>query len=307
MYNNAGLTREGIVTEIEYRLFSELLEERFGMKLKSDKMLTFHMKVSHRLAILGLETYREYYDLIASDPEGREAAVLMSHLSNHETCFFRNAEQFTLLSSLLQGMADSHQFRHDRSLRILSVASATGEEAYTLGAVAHSCGFCPPEWDVKIIGIDIDPTALDSAQEASYGLDSFGTEISDKTFISEYFIADGGRYVIKPFLREKVEFRPVNLVDNEALDGLGTMDIIFCRNVLGAMSGSGIQRAVMNLFRVCSDEGYLFIGASEGLIQHTNLFLPVQAGALTVYRKNVSRKSKHAGLLPKEVLQQEGR
>lgn len=307
MYNYAGIDRERLVTEDEYRLFSDLLEQRFGMMLKTDKMLTFHMKVSHRLAILGIKTYRGYYEHLVSDPEGTEAAVLMSHLTNHESCFFRDREQFKLLSSLLDEVAASHQFRHEKSIRILSAASATGEEAYTLSAVVHSCGFCPPAWDVKIIGIDIDKAAIARAQEGRYGRDSFGAEVSDKTFITENFIVDRDRYTVKPSLRENVEFRAINLVHSESLAGLGTMDIIFCRHVLGAMTDSGIQRTVRNLFSMLSDEGYLFIGISEGIIQHTNLFVPMHAGAMTVYRKNVSREPRPDRLRSRGVLQQETR
>ncbi|MBI5076603.1 MAG: methyltransferase domain-containing protein [Nitrospirae bacterium] len=307
MHNHAGIIREQIITEDEYRLFTELLEQRFGKMLKSGKMLSFHMKVSHRLAVLGMGTYREYYDYLVSDPEGMEAAVLMSHLANHESCFFRDEEQFRLLSTLLKEAAGSYQLKHKKSIRILSAASATGEEAYTLSSAVRSCGICRPAWDVKIIGIDIAPKAIVWAKEGRYGRDSFGTEVSDKNFRTENFTADGERYMVKPCLRENVEFRFGNLVDAKSLAGLGTMDMIFCRHILGSMTDSGIQRAVRNLFSLLSDEGYLFIGTSESIIQHTNLFVPMRTGAMTVYRKNICREPRLAGMCSMDVLQQEAR
>lgn len=304
MHNNAAIDRELIVTEDEYRLFSELLERRFGMLLKSGKMLTFHMKVSHRLAVLGIETYREYYDHLVSDPGGMEAAVLMSHLTNHESCFFRDREQIRLFSSLLHDAAGSDQVRQKKSIRILSAASAAGEEAYTLSAAVRSCGFSPPAWDIKIIGIDIDPSAIVRAQEGRYSRASFDAEVSDRTFITENFITDGDRYVAKPSLRENVEFRFGNLVDSESVARLGTMDMIFCRHVLETMTDSGIQRAVANLLSILSDEGYLFIGTSESLIQHTSLFVPEHIGSMTVYRKKAGNHHGQVGLNSSNVLQQ---
>ncbi len=307
MTNKAGIATERIVTEDEYRRFRELIEERFGMKLKGGRRLTFHMKISHRLAILGLETYQQYYDYLVSDPEGIEPAILLSHLANHETCFFRDREQIKLLSSLLNEAAAGQQPGHKRGIRILSAASGTGEEAYTLSSVIRSCGFCPPEWDVKIIGIDVDPAALSKAQKGRYTRNSFSDTVSGSTFIREDFIAEGDQYIVKPDLRENVEFRSANLVDSGSFAGLGVMDIIFCRHVLENMTESGIQRAVRNLFSILADDGYLFIGTSESLIQYTSLFVPQYVGGMTVYRKNVRNRQAQTGLRARRFLQQEAK
>jgi len=303
----AGIATEQIVTEDEYRRFRELIEERFGMKLKGGRRLTFHMKVSHRLAILGLETYQQYYDYLLSDTEGLEPAILLSHLANHETCFFRDREQIKLLTSLLNEAAAGQQPGQKKSIRILSAASGTGEEAYTLSSVIQSCGFCPPEWDVKIIGIDVDPAAIARAKAGRYNRNSFSDKVSGSTFMPEDFIAEGDHYIVKPILRKNVEFRAANLVDSGSFAGLGLMDIILCRHVLENMTESGIQRAVRNLSGILSDEGYLFIGTSESIIQHTSLFVPQYVGGLTVYRKNVRSRQGQTGLRARRFLQQEAK
>ncbi len=296
MFNNAVIDRERIVTEDEYRLFSEYIEQRFGWRLKSGRMLTFHMRVSHRLAILGIETYREYYDHLLSDPRGMESALLLSHLTSHETCYCHDSDQLRLLSALLKEFGASHRSGQKKRLRILSAGSGAGEEAYTLSAVVHGCGFSPPAWHIEIIGIDVNPAAIARAQEGWYRRDALADAISDVIFLREYFDAMGDRYVVKPYLREHVEFRAVNLVESESFAGLGAMDIIFCRQVLSGMADSGIQRLARNLFNALSDDGYLFISASESLIQHTSLFVPVYFGALTVYRKNSRNRQEQAGL-----------
>ncbi len=305
MHNYDALSRERIVTGDEYRLFSELIDRRFGIKLKGAQMLTFHMKASHRLAVLGIETYREYYDYLAADPGGRESAILLSHLINHDTSFISDSGQIRLLISLLTGRASAHQPCRPNRLRILSAASGTGQEVYTLSAVVNSCGFSPPAWDVEIIGIDIDPASIARAQEGRYRRDSFNASCGEGMFLKEYLIAAGDWYVIKPCLRQNVEFRAVNLVDSESFAGLGAMDIIFCRHVLGSMTGSGIQRAVRNLYSALSDDGYLFISASESLIQHTSLFTQEYMGPITVYRKN-SCNSRCQARLNSTPVQQQG-
>lgn len=287
MFKNSGSAQEQVVTEDEYILFCNFLEKRFGIKLKGGRSLVFHMKVSHRLAILGIETYQQYYDYLASDPEGTEPVILFSHVANHATRFFRDRDQLQFFSSELKEIAELCRNRKKNNIRILSAGSGTGEEVYTLNAIVRSNGLCSPQWDVKIIGVDIDHAAMSRAQEGRYGQNSFAYVADDKNFISDYFIPDGDRYAVKHFLRENIEFRSVNLVDGKSYSGLGLMDIIFCRHVLENMTESGIQRAVQNLFNILSDDGYLFIGTSESIIQHTNLFVPRYRDGMTVYRKNL--------------------
>ena len=73
MRNDDTMTgRDQGLTAEEYCCFRELIERQTGVLLMDDKRLPFHMKVSHRLEILGIGTYQEYYDAIMSDQVGRD-------------------------------------------------------------------------------------------------------------------------------------------------------------------------------------------------------------------------------------------
>jgi chemotaxis protein methyltransferase CheR len=87
-----------------------------------------------------------------------------------------------------------------------------------------------------------------------------------------------------------VEFKLGNILERNTCEGIGPIDVIFCRNVLIYMSDKAIIKLAGNFYDSLSDTGYLFIGSSESLIQKTNLFVPEYKNGIIVYRKNVSAK-----------------
>src|SRR6266542_281194 len=95
-----GLTESRMVEE-EFDLFKGLISRELGIEIKGDNRLTFHTKLSHRLAILGLNTYRDYYDLIVSEPSREELNSLISHITNNETYFQREMARVHVFTNLL--------------------------------------------------------------------------------------------------------------------------------------------------------------------------------------------------------------
>lgn len=281
-------SKKELMTEAEFSLLRELVHKEFGIWLKGDKRLTLHTKVSHRLSILGLKTYKEYYDFITSDPSRTELNVLASHITNNETYFFRERSQLDLFGELLKEIKNYRQKRNQKMLRILSLASSTGEEAYSLNIIIQESGLFLWNWDVRITGIDIDINAIKKAQEASYTKNSFRTLNGDAGFVNKYFSIDGERYLLRRSLTNNVRFRHGSILDPKSYEGIESVDVIFCRNVLIYMSDEAIVKAAENFHSVLSDGGYLFVGSSESLIQKTNLFVPEYNRGMIVYRKNVT-------------------
>lgn len=281
------ITKKEYMTEDEYGLLRDLISREFGIQLKGDKRLTVHAKVSHRLSILGLSSYREYYEYITSDPKREELYIFASHITNNETYFFREKPQLDLFAELLAEIKKVRQARGENVLEVLSLASSTGEEAYTINIIIHESGLFTWDWKVRITGIDIDNEALRKAREASYAKNSFRTFNGDMSVANRYFTPEGDRFMLRRSLANNVEFRHGNLIDPAAFAGIHGVDVIFCRNVLIYMSDEAIEKIVANLYNALSDTGYLFIGSSESLIQRTNLFLPEYRGGIIVYRKNV--------------------
>ena len=280
--------KKTLMSEDEFNLLRDLIHNEFGIFLKGDKRLTLHTKISHRLSILGLQTYRQYYDCIMSDSSKEELYIFVSHITNNETYFFRENTQLGVFSELLQDIKREKQQRNENKLRIVSLASSSGEEAYTLNIFLQESGLFVWDWDSKIIGIDVDRNAIQKAKEACYTSNSFRSMNGNAAYVEKYFTVEKGRYVLRRSLMKNVEFKLGNILDRNTFEGMGPIDVIFCRNVLIYMSDEAIIKLAGNFYDFLSDTGYLFIGSSESLIQKTNLFVPEYKNGIIVYRKNVS-------------------
>jgi chemotaxis protein methyltransferase CheR len=280
-------SKNDFMTGDEFVLLRDLVHDRFGIILKGDRRLTLHTRISHRLGILGIATYQDYYNYAVSDTSGEELCVLASHITNNETYFFREKAQLDLFSEILKDIKRKRQARNENAVRILSLASSSGEEAYSLNIIVQENGLFAWDWDVKIIGMDLNRNAIAKAREASYTKSSFRSLNGDAAMVGKYFTVEGDRYILRRSLTKNVEFIHGNIIDSGSFEGLGPVDVIFCRNVLIYMSDEAIEKVARNFFHVLSDGGYLFIGASESLIQKTNLFVPEYNRGVIVYRKNV--------------------
>ena len=279
--------KDKFMSDEEFQLLKGLINKEFGIFLKGDKRLTLHTKVSHRLSILGLKSYRDYYDFIISDSSREELFTLASHITNNETYFFREKSQLDAFSELLKEIKKTRMKKKQNILRILSLASSSGEEAYTLNILIQESGLFAWDWDVKITGMDIDKSAIKKAREACYSKNSFRAINGNAGIIDKYFSFDRDCYTLRNFFTRNVEFRHGNIVDRNSFTDISDMDFIFCRNVLIYMDDNAIERIANNLYNCISDCGYLFIGSSESLIQKTDLFIPEYKNGVIVYRKNV--------------------
>ena len=279
--------KKDFMTEEEFSLLNNLIHKEFGIFLKGDKRLTLHTKVSHRLNILGLKTYRNYYDFIISDPSKDELYTLASHITNNETYFFREKTQLDVFAELLKEIKREKVKRNENTFRILSLACSSGEEPYTLSIIIQESGLFVWDWDIKITGMDIDRNAINRAKSACYTKNSFRALNGDSSFINKYFAVDGNNYNLRKILTRNVEFRHGNVVDSNSFVGLGSMDVIFCRNVLIYMSDEAIEKTILNLYNCLTDcGGYLIVGSAESLIQKTDLFSPEYTNGIIVYKKN---------------------
>jgi chemotaxis protein methyltransferase CheR len=281
------LDKKEIMSEEEFALLRDLIHNEFGILLKGDKRLTLHMKVSHRLNILGLTSYRQYYEYVLADPSKEELYIFVSHITNNETYFFREKNQLDAFSGLLSDIKREKQERKENRLRIVSLASSSGEEAYSLNILLQESGLFAWDWDTKIIGIDVDRNAIQKAKGACYTGNSFRSMNGNAdAYMDKYFICENGKYVLRTSLAKNVEFNLGNILDRNTFEGIGPIDVIFCRNVLIYMSDEAIAKLAVNFYDILSDTGYLFIGSSESLIQKTNLFIPEYQKGVIVYRKN---------------------
>jgi chemotaxis protein methyltransferase CheR len=207
--------------------------------------------------------------LLSSPLTTGQMDILASHLTIHETYFWREPKVFeALITQVLPALVRSRE-NNNRCIRIWSAGCATGEEPYSIAIALHKVIPELKEWNITIQATDINPHMLRKALAGVYGKWSFRN--APPWLIDGYFnCKKDGVSEILPEIRKMVTFAYLNLAEDNypsSLNNTNAMDIIFCRNVLMYFAPERATQVGQNLFRSLVEGGWLMVGASE-LSQH---------------------------------------
>jgi chemotaxis protein methyltransferase CheR len=232
---------------------------RLGLHFDETKSGFLEEVLRRRLETLdqGCEAYLRQLE---ADP-ARELRALARELTVGETYFFRNTNQFLALA----GVALPERMRArdgDRALRLLSAGCASGEEAYSLSIAAQEAS--DPSWKVSVLGVDVNPSALEKAARAKFSRWSLRETAPDVE--GRWFRMEGTEAVLDARARTPVHFEERNLIaDDPRLWQSGAYDIVFCRNVIMYLTPESAELVIARIARALMPGGYLFLGHAETL------------------------------------------
>jgi chemotaxis protein methyltransferase CheR len=277
--------REIELSEEEFRLLRDFLHETFGLYFDDRARSVLRSRLLGRLASLELRSFEDYYHYLRFGPQrAQELDSMVSHLTNNETYFFREANQLKVFSeNVLRSLKERKTAAGERRLRVVSAGCSTGEEALSLAMILFDSGQFFWNWELQVVGIDVDAVALEKARRGTYFRNSFRS--IDEALIERHFAPDGAGRRVKDNVRRMVTFRPGNLVDRASYDGLAPVDALFCRNVLIYFSDDSIRRAVRIFHDCLAPGGYLFLGHAESLARITDIFIPIRFQGTLIYQK----------------------
>ncbi|HEU4582462.1 MAG TPA: CheR family methyltransferase [Polyangiaceae bacterium] len=275
----AGHLREGIAEEGALEGYEavlqtlpeicDLLHKTCEHNFKHYKTSTLVRRIQRRMQVLRIDAAESYLDRLRQDTD--ELTQLFRELLVGVTAFFRDPAAFDVLASEVVKPLLS-QRRHD-SLRFWVPGCASGEEAYSLAMVALEAmaGLTDPP-SLQIFATDIDERALSVARQGIYPASIAGDVSAER--LERFFAKKGKRYQIAKEVRELCMFSPHNLIGDPPFSRL---DLISCRNLL-IYFGPHLQQKVIPLFHYAlRQNGYLFLGPSENISTHKELFSPVNA------------------------------
>ena len=250
---------------LEFQLIRDFIHEKYGILFRDEKRSFVKMKLIQRVSRLGLNSFREYFELVMGDEEEMQRRKMISLLTNNESYFFREDPQLDIYrDDLLPQLKVRKTLHGERVLRVLSAGCSTGEEAYTLAMLTFESGGFFWGWDVEIIGLDVDTRALATAREGVYYERSL--RMTDGRYVDKYFSPNSGTHFdVKAHLKRMVDFRWGNIIDPDDWGDLKDLDIIFCRNVLIYFSEEKTRIALGNFHDALRPGGYLMLGHSESL------------------------------------------
>jgi chemotaxis protein methyltransferase CheR len=277
--------REIELSEEEFRLLRDFLHETFGLYFDDRARSVLRSRLLGRLASLELRSFEDYYHYLRFGPQrAQELESMVSHLTNNETYFYRETTQLKVFAeNVLRSLKERKTATGDRRLRVVSAGCSTGEEALSLAMILFDSGQFFWNWDLQVVGIDVDAVALEKARRGAYFRNSFRS--IDEALVERHFVPDGAGRRVKDNVRRMVTFRPGNLVERASYDGLAPVDALFCRNVLIYFSDDSIRRAVRILYDCLAPGGYLFLGHAESLARITDIFMPIRFQGTLIYQK----------------------
>jgi chemotaxis protein methyltransferase CheR len=155
-------------------------------------------------------------------------------------------------------------------IRIWHAACASGEEPYSM-AIALTEACCYWQGPIEIIGTDFNQEALDVARASRYRARAL--RLLPQEWKENYFLPEENeRMRLISGIGKRVRFEYLNLMDQAAMEGMGELDIIFCRNAFIYFSTTAIRQVAEGFYRHLRQPGYLFLAAAESLLRITTLF-----------------------------------
>jgi chemotaxis protein methyltransferase CheR len=225
--------------------------------------------------------------LLSSSPTKHQIETLASQLTVGETYFFREKPTFQALEEqVLPEIIRRHA--GDRRLRIWSAGCATGEEPFSLAILVAKVIPNLDEWNVSILGTDINPRSMQKASTGAYTTWSFRD--CPPGISQTYFKKiDESRVEIRPDIRKMVNFSYLNLVEDlypSLLNETNALDLILCRNVLMYFGSEQVKQVIQRFHRCLVDGGWLVVSATETSHLHYSQFSTVNFPGAILYRKD---------------------
>jgi len=270
------------MTAEEFRLLRDLVYEYCGIFFQNESQYLMERRLGNRLREHDLRTFGDYYRYLRySSDRSKELEQIVELLTTNETYFFREDYQLKAFSDEILPQLTKRRAKHKR-LRFWSAGCSTGEEAYTIGMLIREDPALV-NWDIEIFANDISRKVIQTARRGVYGRSSF--RVIDKYYLEKYFRPQGDGYAISDDVRSLVSFGQLNLLDDEMLELIGRVDVIFCRNVLIYFDKQARLRLTKTFYNKLADEGYLLLGHSESLMNVSTDFELVHLKNDMVYRK----------------------
>lgn len=254
-----------------FRLLRDLIHGYCGIYFDNGSKYLLERRLSRRLEQRQLGTFEEYYHFLRYDRKRDEEMILLvDNLTTNETYFFRETPQLRAFSEeIIPELRETLSRR--KTLRIWSAGCSTGEEPYTIAILLLESGDWWRDWQVEILGSDINQRVLHTARKGVYKKGAH--RATSPEMLAKYFVEEEkGNYRIIDRVRSLVSFSYLNLLDPFKTSLISNMDVIFCRNVIIYFDREAKKKVINSFYDKLRDGGYLLLGHSESLINISNAF-----------------------------------
>jgi two-component system CheB/CheR fusion protein len=226
---------------------------------------TLLRRIERRMVLRHMVNAVDYLALLNDSPE--EAERLCNDLLINVTQFFRDSDAFKYLGkNVLLDLVRSHD--SGQPVRIWVPACSTGEEAYSLAmAVIEHISALRKDVKLQVFASDVDERSLSVARAGVYP-ETIEADVSAAR-LKRFFVKEDHSYRVTSELRDCVVFANQNVLADAPFSRL---DLISCRNLLIYLAPEAQDRIISLFHFALKDNGFLFLGSSETVGSHDDLF-----------------------------------
>jgi chemotaxis protein methyltransferase CheR len=288
-----------MVIDISEKLLSEFCEfvtDNMGLYFPKERWKDLERGIYASALEFNFEDMESFiYWLMSSPLKKNQIEILASYLTVGETYFFREKRSFEVLGEHILPEIIRLKRGNDQRLRIWSAGCCTGEEPYSIAILINKLLPDLKDWNITILGTDINPRFLQKASEGVYNNWSFR---DNPLLIKEtFFRQKNSKYEMLPHIKKMVNFTYLNLAEDvypSLINNTNAMDIIFCRNVLMYFSPKLIKKVIQNIYHSLLEGGWLIVSSSEISHVHFKDFVSIDYPGFTVYKKdNILSQNKY--------------
>jgi len=258
---NHGTANDAPLSPQERRAVLEMVRRRFGIRDSDYGAARIDRAVSRVLPSSGCNDVAHMLASLEDGSSPRWLLDLVEFLTVGETYFLRDPAQIDALRRTILPDAIARR-GSERRLRMWSAGCSTGEEVYTLAILLKERELTD-DWDISLVGADVNRESLRAAREASYPAWSF--RATPEAVRERYFEPIGSEWRLKEPIRAMARFAWANLAAEPLLPPLNEADLITCRNVTIYFDDAATQRLYRTLIGALAPGGWLMLGPSDPL------------------------------------------
>ncbi len=262
--------------------FCHLLSKRTGLLVRDSDREAFVNKLLLRIEALNLSNPKDYYLFLKSNSQesDQEWKNLVTLLTNNESYFFRDKQQLQVLQDHIFPEIIKRKQIH-KTIRVCSAGCSTGEEPYSLAILLSQLIPNYHQWNLEILGVDINQEALKKAKNSVYN--PWSLRGVSPSVIKTYFKEIKKQYHLDDNIKRMVRFYPVNLVKDSFC--FGEIDLFICRNVFIYFNLTAIATVLDKLHASLHPYGYLLTGHTELSGQNLDKFTPKVFSQSLIYQR----------------------
>jgi chemotaxis protein methyltransferase CheR len=266
---------------VDFDRLRNFIYSNYGIKIPPAKKVMLQARLLSRMKKLNIPTYQQYCKFVFSENNSDEIIHMIDVVSTNKTDFFRESAHFDFLQHTL--LPEFERDRMGETLRIWSAACSSGPELYTIAMVINEYNLKRKVIDYNLFGTDISSRMLERSLKGVYTEDEVAPvpRLLRAKYLMKSMDQESRLYRIVPELRSKLSVARLNLMD-QTYPIFNNFNAIFCRNVLIYFDQKTQEKVVNRLCNHLDDDGYLFLGHSETII---NMKVPLKQIRPTVYKK----------------------